>query len=289
MAPQNKQQYITLIDKSFLIYLSNRLPCVFVFKNLFINIIIITMNKTIKISILVLLLITISCKAQKTTIYTIGDSTMADKSNPEKNPEHGWGQVLPLFFNNNIVIDNRAINGRSSKSFISEQRWNSVLQTLKKNDYVFIQFGHNDQKTKSPERYTNPHTGYRYNLIKYILDTREKEATPVLFSSIARRNFNEHGTLIDTHGAYPSEARLISLEYNVPFIDLQYLSEVLEESYGVEKSKKLHLHFEPGETPYYPSGKTDNTHLSLLGATEIAKLAVEELRNKVPELDQFIK
>lgn len=227
--------------------------------------------------------------AQKTTIYLIGDSTMANKTNPETNPEHGWGQVLQQYFKSDVVIDNRAVNGRSSRSFITEGRWDSILKTLKKGDYVFIQFGHNDQKEKSPDRYTNPHTTYRHNLIKYIGETRKKGAVPVLFSSIVRRNFNEHGTLIDTHGEYPLETRLVALEYNVPFIDLQYLTERLEESYGVEGSKRLHLHFEPGENLYYKDGKHDNTHLSKLGANEVAKLAIEALTIEIPEFDNFIK
>lgn len=227
--------------------------------------------------------------AQKTTIYMIGDSTMADKKDPEINPERGWGQVLPIYLNSKIVVDNRAANGRSSRSFIGENRWDSILKTLKKGDFVFIQFGHNDQKFKSPDRYTNPHVTYRHNLIKFVEETRAKEAIPVLFSSIVRRHFNEHGTLIDTHGEYPVETRLVALEYNVPFIDLQYFTEHLEESYGVEGSKKLHLHFEAGENPYYKDAKADDTHLSELGANEVAKLAISELKKKVSNFSSFIK
>ncbi len=223
------------------------------------------------------------------TIYMIGDSTMANKKNPDENPEYGWGQVLPEYFTDNVTIDNRAVNGRSSRSFIGEGRWDSILKTLKEGDYVFIQFGHNDQKFKSPDRYTNPHVTYRHNLIRFVEETRQKGATPVLFSSIVRRNFNEHGTLIDTHGEYPLETRLVALEYDVPFIDLQYFTENLEESYGLEGSKKLHLHFEPGEHPYYKDGKEDNTHLSKLGANEVAKLALEELKIKLPVLVRHIK
>ncbi|WP_223154562.1 rhamnogalacturonan acetylesterase [Aestuariibaculum sediminum] len=227
--------------------------------------------------------------AQKTTIYMIGDSTMANKKNPETNPEHGWGQVLPEYVMDNVEVDNRAVNGRSSRSFLTEGRWDSVLETLKKGDYVFIQFGHNDQKVKSPDRFTNPHTAYRNNLIQYIKETRGKGAVPILFSSIVRRHFNEEGSLVDTHGEYPVEARLVALEFEVPFIDLQYLTEKLEESYGVEGSKKLHLHFEPGEHPYYENGKHDDTHLSGLGAHKVAELAVEALKNNVPEIKKYFK
>lgn len=234
--------------------------------------------------------ISMSCLGQKTTIYTIGDSTMADKIKPNENPETGWCQVLPSFFDlNQVTIDNRAVNGRSTKSFIKEKRWDSVYNSLQPGDYVFIQFGHNDAKVADSTRYTNPHTTYRHNLIRFVTETRAKGAIPILFSSIARRNFNEQGVLIGTHGEYPIEVRLVAQEYQVPFIDLEYFSEQLEQSYGVEKSKELHLFFKAGEHPYYPEGKSDDTHLSRKGATEIATIAVRELKKLNLELNAFYK
>ncbi|MFV8270953.1 rhamnogalacturonan acetylesterase [Flavobacterium sp. GT2N3] len=231
-----------------------------------------------KCIVLFLMLISSDCFAQKTTIYLIGDSTMANKVKPNENPEHGWGQMLSQFFNDNITIDNRAVNGRSTRSFINEKRWDTIYKALNPGDYVFIQFGHNDQKEKDSSRYTNPHTAYRYNLIRFVNETRIKGAIPVLFSSIVRRNFNEQGVLIPTHGDYPMETRLVAQEYKIPFIDLEYLSELLETSYGPEQSKQLHLHYTAGEIPYYPQGKVDDTHLSLKGATEIAKLVTDQIR-----------
>ena len=235
------------------------------------------------------LLISLNCLAQKTTIYTIGDSTMANKTKPDENPERGWGQMLPLFFNDNIIIDNRAVNGRSTRSFIDEKRWDAIYKVLKPGDYVFIQFGHNDQKEKDSTRYTNPHTAYRHNLIRFVNETRAKGAIPVLFSSIVRRNFNEQGVLISTHGDYPLETRLVAQEYKVPFIDMEYYSELLEQSYGPEKSKQLHLHYKAGEIPYYKEDKADNTHLCVKGATEIAKIAIEELKKTNLDLVKYIK
>lgn len=242
-----------------------------------------------KIKFIIVLLTTTACLAQNPTIYTIGDSTMADKKKPEINPEYGWAQVLPQFFNNTIKIENKAVNGRSTRSFINEGRWDSIYKNLNKGDYVFIQFGHNDQKVNDPKRYTNPHTAYRYNLIQFVTEAREKGAIPILLSSIVRRNFNEKGTLIDSHGQYPFEMRLVAQDLSVTFIDLQYLSEQLEESYGVENSKKLHLHFEPGMHPFYKEAKHDDTHLSKLGATEIAKLVAMEIKQKVPNLLKYLK
>lgn len=238
---------------------------------------------------LFLLLISLNCFAQKPTIYGIGDSTMANKVKPEENPERGWGQMLPLFFNDNITIDNRAVNGRSTRSFIAEKRWDDILKTLKKGDYVFIQFGHNDQKEKDSTRYTNPHTAYRHNLIRFVTETRAKGATPIIFSSIVRRNFNEKGVLISTHGEYTMEARLVAQEYKVPFIDMEYYTELLEQSYGPEKSKQLHLHYKAGEIPYYKEDKADDTHLGVKGATEVAKIAVEELKKTKLDIVKYIK
>lgn len=236
-----------------------------------------------------LLLFTISASAQKITIYGIGDSTMADKVNPAQNPEYGWLQVFPKLVTSNVKVINKAVNGRSTKSFIDEGRWDSIVKVLKPGDYVFIQFGHNDEKTEDPKRYTNPHTAYRHNLIRFVTEARGKGAIPVLFTSIARRNFNEQGVLIDTHGDYPQEMHLVAKEYNVPLIDLQYFTEQLEIAYGVEKSKELHLHYQPGEHPYYPDGKKDDTHLSLKGATEVAAIAAKELKISVSGLGKYFK
>lgn len=228
--------------------------------------------------ILFTLLISSVCFAQKTTLYTIGDSTMANKKDPDRNPEHGWAQVLQPFFKDNIVVENKAVNGRSTKSFINEKRWDSVYKKLKKGDYVFIEFGHNDEKIEDSTRYTNPHTAYRYNLIKFVQESREKGAIPVLLTSISRRNFNEKGVLLPTHGDYPLETRLVAQEYKVPFIDLEYFTELLEQSYGPEKSKQLHLHYKAGENAYYDKDKADDTHLSLLGATKIAQIVIDQIK-----------
>ncbi|WP_035691826.1 rhamnogalacturonan acetylesterase [Flavobacterium sp. F52] len=228
--------------------------------------------------IILTFLITTVCFAQKTSLYCIGDSTMANKKDPDKNPEHGWAQVLQPFFKENVTVINKAVNGRSTRSFINEKRWDSIYSKLKKGDYVFIEFGHNDQKIEDSARYTNPHTAYRYNLIRFVKESREKGAIPVLLTSISRRNFNEKGVLVPTHGDYPLETRLVAQEYKVPFIDLEYHTELLEQSYGPDKSKQLHLHFKAGENLYYDKDKADDTHLSLLGATKVAEIVIAQIK-----------
>jgi len=247
------------------------------------------MNTMKWISLSLMMLISLNCLAQKPTIYGIGDSTMANKVKPEENPERGWGMLFPQFLNDNITFDNRAVNGRSTKSFIAEKRWDEVYKLLKKGDYVFIQFGHNDAKDKDSLRYTNPHTAYRHNLIRFVTETREKGATPILFSSVSRRNFNDSGVLIPSHGDYTLEARLVAQEYNVPFIDMEYFSELLEQSYGPEKSKQLHLHYKAGEIPYYKEDKADDTHYCEKGATEIAKIVARELKKTKLDIVKYIK
>jgi lysophospholipase L1-like esterase len=246
------------------------------------------MMKTEYFKFILLILFIVGCKAQ-IAIYTIGDSTMANKPNPDKNPERGWAQMLPVYFTNDVTIINKAVNGRSTRSFIDENRWDTVCNLLKKGDYVFIQFGHNDQKDQDPKRYTNPHTAFRNNLIRFVNDTRKKGAIPILFTSIVRRKFNDKGVLIDTHGDYPLETRLVAQELNVPLVDLQYLTELMEEKYGEECSQQLHLHYKPGEIEYYPDGKDDDTHLSIKGATEVAELAVGQLQKINIPLKKKIK
>lgn len=239
---------------------------------------------------LVILTLYLACSSgENVTVFMIGDSTMADKPNPEINPERGWGQMLPDFFDEHVTVKNFAVNGRSTKSFIDEGRWDAVLKELRPRDYVFIQFGHNDQKNKDPKRYTNPFTGYRRNLIKFVEETREKDGIPILLSSIVRRNFNESGVLEDTHGAYPFVMRSVAKELNVPFIDLQLKSEDLVLSLGQEKSKELYLWVEPGRYEMYPDGKQDNTHFTEHGATAMAKLAIDGLREQKLPLANFLK
>lgn len=226
---------------------------------------------------------------QKPTLFLIGDSTMANKENPDKNPEHGWGQMLPLLMTSGIEIQNHATNGRSSKSFRTEGRWDKVMKQLKKGDFIIIQFGHNDQKINDSARFTNPYTQYRANLERYVNETRAKGAYPILMTSIVRRNFNENGVLVDTHKEYPLVVRMVGNDLKVPMVDLQLLTEQMEISYGPESSKKLHLHYKKGEVDYYPEGKDDDTHLSKLGAESIAKRATVSLKNMKTGLENFIK
>jgi len=215
----------------------------------------------------------IESSGEKITVFTIGDSTMADKK-AEVAPETGWCQAFPAFVDEMVVVKNRAVNGRSSKSFISEGRWRSVLDSLHAGDYVFIQFGHNDQKIQDSSRYTEPFTGYKKNLERFVMETRQKDATPILFTSIVRRKF-ENGFLTDTHGNYPAVVRQVAAEMNVPLVDLQLLTAGAVASLGDEASKRIYLWTLPNDK--FPEGRKDDTHLSAEGAVLVAKLAAQQL------------
>ena len=146
------------------------------------------------VTVLAIALITLMCMTssrKQTTIFMIGDSTMADKDISKGSPERGWGMVLQGFFTEDIVVDNHARNGRSSISFRNEGLWKTVLERIKPGDYVFIQFGHNDEKLDKPNsiRHTDPGSTFDEILEKYVRETREKGGIPVLFNCVERRNF----------------------------------------------------------------------------------------------------
>lgn len=242
------------------------------------------------------------------TVYMIGDSTMANKSLEGGNQERGWGHVLGGFFTEDVRVENHAVNGRSSKSFIDEGRWGTVVNKIRPGDYVFIQFGHNDEKS-NPERHTDPGTTFDENLRKFVRETRAKGGIPVLFNSIVRRNFGvnpnavaaddmrpekdeavvEGDTLVDTHGKYLDSPRNVAKEMDVCFIDLNKATKQLVESYGVEGSKKLFMWIPAGTCVACPKGRQDNTHLNVYGARKVAALAAEAIQKQLPELGKYVR
>jgi lysophospholipase L1-like esterase len=221
-------------------------------------------------------------------VYLAGDSTMAKKL-PEKRPETGWGEGLQNYFKETEVrIDNHAMNGRSTRSFIAENRWQAIIDKLKTGDYVFIQFGHNDAAKDRTDRYTPPED-YRKNLIRFINEVREKKATPVLLTPVMRRRFDKDGNFQDSHGEYPNIVRAVATENKVALIDMHRKSEGVIKRYGAEESKKLFLHLKPDENPNYPKGIEDNTHFSPLGAEAMAALAAEGIREQKLGLARYLK
>jgi lysophospholipase L1-like esterase len=212
---------------------------------------------------------------KKITVYLIGDSTMSVKQ-VKAYPETGWGMPFVYFFDSTVTVDNRAQNGRSTRTFMAENRWQPVVNTLQEGDYVFIQFGHNDE-VKTKASYTTEEE-FKNNLIKYVTDTRSRNAIPVLITPVARRKFDSTGKLESTHELYSEIVRTTAREHNVPLIDLDRKSQALLQSMGVESSKLLFLQLNPGEHPNYPGGKDDNTHFNELGARMMAEIVLAEIR-----------
>ena len=220
-----------------------------------------------------------------TTIFTIGDSTMANKDTTGGKQERGWGMMLQECFDaQHIRIDNHAVNGRSSLSFINEGRWDRVLEKMRPGDYVIIQFGHNDEKPQV-DRHTEPGSTFDANLEKFVREARQQGGIPILMNAVVRRNFAEDGdSLIDTHGLYRLSPRQVAERLHVPFVDANSITHDLEQRMGREGSKRLHMWFQPGEHPSEPNGKQDNTHYNIYGARTVARLLADALCEEVPVL-----
>ncbi|MBE6256953.1 MAG: rhamnogalacturonan acetylesterase [Prevotella sp.] len=271
------------------------------------------MRKYIVLSVIAALVLVFSAAVEDktTTIFIIGDSTAAKKDLSTGSPERGWGMALQCYFDSAYIrVDNHAVNGRSSKSFIDEGRWDKVLSAMKPGDYVIIQFGHNDEKP-AVERHTDPGSTFDYNLAKFVRETRERGGIPILMNPVVRRNFAqkplkndddeklrnttfadgsklvEGDSLIDTHGLYKVAPRDVARRMNCHFIDANQITHDLEQSLGVEGSKKLHMWYKPGEEPSLPQGRQDNTHYNIYGAQVVAKLLAEALIEEIPVLSKY--
>lgn len=221
---------------------------------------------------------------ERITIYLIGDSTVCTQPVSQA-PVTGWGTPFAAFFNNTVKVENHAKGGRSTRTFISENRWQPITEALKPGDYVFMQFGHNDE-AKEPQyadRYTSPED-YRKNLIRFISETRAKNAFPVLVTPVSRRKFSPEGKALETHIEYSKIVEELATAYKVPMVDLDRRSRVLYETFGPEGSKTLFNMSEPGANPQFPDGANDGTHFSEYGARLLAELVLDEMKKNNLEL-----
>lgn len=223
---------------------------------------------------------------KKITIWLCGDSTM---SNKEKSayPETGWGMPFVYFWDSTVTVQNLAKNGRSTSSFRKEGLWNKVMDEAKEGDYVFIQFGHNDE-VPTKKTYTTE-TEFKNNLKQYVAEAKSKKAIPVLLTPMARRSFDSvTGKIKGTHDVYSQIVRDVAGETNVILFDMDKITQQLYQELGKENSKLLFLHLKPGEHPNYPDGKEDNTHFNELGARLVAQLVLAEIKKQIPGLAERI-
>ena len=218
----------------------------------------------------------------KIKIFIAGDSTAANKE-VKAYPETGWGMPFSHFFDSTVTVDNRAKNGRSTRTFISEGLWQKLIDDVHEGDYVLIQFGHNDESKEKTDRYATPDE-YKANLARFITETRNKKATPVLMTPVSRRQFDSTGHVRETHKVYSALVRDVAAQFKVPFFDLDEKSRELLQKFGPENSKLLFLQLEPGEHPNYPDGRNDNTHFNELGARKIAQLVLGGIKELKLEL-----
>ncbi|WP_406328991.1 rhamnogalacturonan acetylesterase [Streptomyces sp. NBC_00203] len=204
------------------------------------------------------------------TLYIAGDSTAAQKY-ADAAPETGWGMAFPFFLREGLEVANHAVNGRSSKSFVDEGRLDVILEAIRPGDFLLIQFGHNDEKSADPTRYTEPWTTYQDYLRQYVDGARARGARPVLATSVERRKFDADGNALPTHGDYPASMRALAEDEHVALLDIQALSLALWQKLGVEETKK---YFNWTET------EQDNTHFNPPGAIAVARLVAAELLHR---------
>jgi lysophospholipase L1-like esterase len=198
------------------------------------------------------------------TIHVAGDSTAAVFPPTDATMRVGWAAVLDPLFDSTVMVDDAALSGRSSKSFIDEGAWAALQAKIKTGDYLFIEFGHNDEKTDDPTRYTDPATTYRDNLRTFIDGARARGGFPVLLTSICRRQFSGT-TVTGTHGAYTTAVFAVGQETGTPVLDMEKRTKDWLMALGPTNSVAM-----------FASG--DNTHLIMPGAVEVAKLAVAGIR-----------
>jgi lysophospholipase L1-like esterase len=219
---------------------------------------------------------------EKITIWLCGDSTMSIKEK-KAYPENGWGMPFVYFWDSTVRVENLAKNGRSTSSFRNEGLWKKVMDEGREGDYVFIQFGHNDE-VPTKKTYTTE-AEFRNNLKQYVFEARSKKAIPILLTPMARRSFDSStGKVRGTHDVYSQIVRVVANEERVVLFDMDKITQQLYQQMGVENSRLLFNHLKPDEHPNYPGGKEDNTHFNELGARMAAQLVLDEIKKQVPEL-----
>jgi lysophospholipase L1-like esterase len=213
------------------------------------------------------------------TVFLAGDSTVTDQ---RSEPYAGWGQMLPRFFRRGVAVSNQAESGLALQSFERQRRLEKIRSMMRKGDYLFIQFGHNDQKDKSPG--AGPFTTYKANLKRFVAAARDGGGIPVLVTPMERRRFDPDGKQTATLADYAEAVRQVGAEEKVPVIDLNAMSLRLYAALGPEASTKAFVHYPAHTFPGQDKPLKDDTHHNAYGGYELARCVVEGIKANVPEL-----
>jgi len=246
-------------------------------------------KKALAISLLFFMSFSIAPK-KKIKVWLIGDSTVCPYT-PNRFPMQGWGMPFVYFFDSTVEIKNKALGGRSTRTFIAENRWQLIVDSLQEGDYLLMQFGHNDEASQPQyaDRYTTPED-YKKNLTRFINETRSKKGIPVLITPVTRMKFDSSGKALPTHAEYSALVYEVSKQTNTPVIDLDKKSIELLQELGAKTSKYLYNQLDAGENPNYPDGIKDNTHFTEFGARKMAEIVLAEIRALKLELaDRIVK
>lgn len=218
------------------------------------------------------------------TIFLCGNSTVVDQDNE---PWASWGQMITRFFDDQVCVANYAESGESANTFIAAGRLKKALSQMKAGDYLFMEFGHNDQKQKGPGK--GAYYSFMTSLKTFIDEARARGAHPILVTPTQRRSFDERGKIKDTHEDYPEAMKWLAHKENVPLIDLNSMTRVLYEAMGVENSKKAFVHYPANTYPGQTKALEDNTHFNPYGAYQIAQCILQGIIDQKMPLQKYIR
>ena len=218
------------------------------------------------------------------TIFLCGNSTVVDQDNE---PWASWGQMVPRFFTDSICFANYAESGESANTFIGAGRLKKALTQMKPGDYIFMEFGHNDQKQKGPGK--GAFYSFMTSLKTFVDEARARGAQPVLVTPTQRRRFDENGKIENTHLDFPDAVRWLAEKENIPLIDLHAMTRVLYEAMGVEESKHAFVHYPANTYPGQDRPLADNTHFNPYGAYQIAKCVIEGMKKAGLPVVKFLR
>jgi lysophospholipase L1-like esterase len=217
------------------------------------------------------------------TVFLAGNSTVVDQ---DDDPWASWGQIFPRFLKKGVAVSNQAESGLSLGSFLSSNRLKKVMSMMKPGDYLFIEFGHNDQKEKGPD--DGAFKSYTERMKLFVNEFRQKGGNPVIVSPANRRSFDENGKITNSLGEYPEAARQVAKELKVPFIDLNAMTKMMYESLGPEPSKNLFVIYPANTFPDQKDALNDNTHFNSYGAYQLAKCIIEGIKENNLGLKKYL-